>query len=172
MSSPDGRHAARRAFVAALAAALGASACGFRLRGEATYAFSTAFVNAPGNAPFAAELTRALDGSGGARVVATAAAAQVTVDIVRIAEDKLVLSLSPGGRVQEYALTKTVVFRVLGADGGEWSKAEEITVRRSYEFDDTQRLAREIQEQRLLREMQADAAQQIVRRLQAVRPPA
>jgi outer membrane lipopolysaccharide assembly protein LptE/RlpB len=43
---------------------------------------------------------------------------------------------------------------------------------RSYTYDDSERLAREIQEQRLLREMQSDAVQQIVRRLQSVRPPA
>jgi LPS-assembly lipoprotein len=50
-------------------------------------------------------------------------------------------------------------------------RANDIVVRRSYSYDDTERLAREIQEQRLVREMQTDAVQQIVRRLQAARPP-
>jgi LPS-assembly lipoprotein len=47
----------------------------------------------------------------------------------------------------------------------------EIVVRRSYTFNETQVLARDLQEQRLLREMQTDAVQQLVRRLQAAKRP-
>jgi LPS-assembly lipoprotein len=172
MSSPDPGTASRRALVAALAAALCAGACGFRLRGDASYAFSSVFVNAPSQPTFAVELTRALESSGGAKIAANAAGAQAVVEIVRIADDKQVLSLSPAGRVQEYALAKSVVFRVRGSDGREWAPPDEITVRRTYTYDDSERLAREIQEQRLLRDMQTDAVNQIVRRLQSVRPPA
>ena len=172
MSSPDVPWASRRAVAAALAAALVAGACGFRLRGEASFAFSTVFVSAPGQPTFAAELTRALAASGGAKVTDTAAGAQAIVEITRVFDDKQVLSLSPGGRVQEYMLAKVVMFRVRSNDGREWAKPDEITILRTYTYDDSERLAREIQEQRLLREMQSDAAQQIVRRLQSVRPPA
>ncbi len=172
MSSPDVRRASRRAVVAALASALGAGACGFRLRGEASFAFSTVFVSAPGHPTFATELSRALDASGGAKVADTAAGAQAPDEIMRIFDDKQVLSLSPGGRVQEYMLAKSVAFRVRSNDGREWAQPDEITIHRSYTYDDSERLAREIQEQRLLREMQSDAVQQIVRRLQSVRPPA
>ena len=172
MSSPDVRRASRRAVVAALAAALGGGACGFRLRGEASFAFTTVFVSAPGQPTFASELARALEASGGAKVADTAAGAQAIVEITRIFDDKQVLSLSPGGRVQEYMLAKNVVFRVRSNDGREWAPPDEITILRTYTYDDSERLAREIQEQRLLREMQSDAVQQIVRRLQSVRPPA
>jgi LPS-assembly lipoprotein len=74
--------------------------------------------------------------------------------------------------VQEYAIAKIVRFRVHDREGREWLRPDAITVRRTYTYDDTERLAREIQEQRLLRDMQSDAVQQIVRRLQAARPPA
>jgi LPS-assembly lipoprotein len=158
--------------LSALTASLASTACGFRLRGEAAFAFPSAFVNAPGQSAFAAELARAIEASGGARVASTADGARAIVEITRIVDDKQVLSLSPGGRAQEYLLVKSVLFRVTGNDGREWSKTDEITVRRTFTFDDTQLLAREIQEQRLLRDMQSDAAQQIVRRLQSVRPPA
>jgi LPS-assembly lipoprotein len=172
MSSSDTRTAPRRAVVAAMAAALAASACGFHLRGEATYAFSSVFVSAPSQPAFAAELTRALEASGSVKLAPNAASAQAVVEITGIVDDKQVLSLSPGGRVQEYALSKIVGFRVRGSDGREWANPDEITIRRSYTYDDSERLAREIQEQRLLREMQSDAVSQIVRRLQSVRPPA
>jgi LPS-assembly lipoprotein len=165
-----GRHP--HALLATLVLCLSLTACGFHLRGQATYAFGSVYVNAPTNAQLAAELRRSLAGSGTATVSATPAGAQVIVDVTEVADDKQVLSISPGGRVQEYALAKAVRFSVRDPDGREWLKPDEIVVRRTYTYDDSERLARELQEQRLLREMQSDAVQQIVRRLQAARPPA
>jgi LPS-assembly lipoprotein len=162
----------RRALLAALAASATMVACGFQLRGQATYAFNSVYVNAPAFPALAAELRQSLAGAGTATIAETPAAAQVIVDITSLLDDKQVLSLSPGGRVQEYALAKAVGFRVRDPDGREWLTPDEIVVRRTYTYDDTERLAREIQEQRLLRDMQTDAVQQIVRRLQAARPPA
>lgn len=172
MSSSDRFSASRRALLIGTGASFVLAACGFTLRGQATYAFRSVYVNAPTYPVLAAELRRSLAGSGTATVAETPAAAQVIVDITSIADDKQVLSLSPGGRAQEYALAKAVAFRVRDPDGREWLKPDEIVVRRTYTYDDTERLAREIQEQRLLRDMQTDAVQQIVRRLQAARPPA
>jgi LPS-assembly lipoprotein len=162
----------RRRFLASLVACVSLTSCGFHLRGQAEYAFRSVYVNAPGQPVFATELRRLLAGSGTASVAETPANAQVIVDVTLVADDKQVLSLSPGGRAQEYALAKAIQFRVRDPEGREWLKPDEIVVRRTYSYDDSQRLAREIQEQRLLREMQTDAVQQIVRRLQAARPPA
>lgn len=162
----------RGGLVAVLATSLVLSACGFQLRGQATYAFRSIYVNAPAYPALAAELRRNLTGSGTATVTDSPASAQVIVDVPLIADDKQVLSLSPGGRAQEYALAKVITFRVHDPEGREWLKPDDIVVRRTYTYDDSERLAREIQEQRLLRDMQADAVQQIVRRLQAARPPA
>jgi LPS-assembly lipoprotein len=173
MSSCDRRVArSRRAFVLGAAVATGLGGCGFQLRGQATYAFDSIYVNAPAYPVFAADLRRSLAGAGSAQLAEVADKAQVIVDVVSIVDDKSVLSLSPGGRVQEYALAKVVVFRVRDRDGREWLKQDEIVVRRTYTYDDTERLAREIQEQRLLKDMQADAVLQIVRRLQVARAPA
>ena len=44
-------------------------------------------------------------------------------------------------------------------------------IRRSYTFTQTEVLARDIEEQRLLREMQSDAIAQLIRRLQAAKKP-
>ena len=155
-----------------LVASTALASCGFHLRGQSEYSFRSIYVNAPGQPVFASELRRLLAGSGTASVVDAPKDAQVIVDVTLIADDKQVLSLSPGGRAQEYALAKAIQFRVRDPEGREWLKPDEIVIRRTYTYDDSQRLAREIQEQRLLREMQADALQQIVRRLQAARPPA
>ena len=114
---------------------------------------------------------RALASGGSARVLDSPQGAQVVLDISNLSDYKSVLSLSPGGRAREFVLTKRVAFSLRGAGGEVWLPLDEIVVLRAYTFDDTERLAREIQEQRLLVEMQSDAVAQLVRRLQAARKP-
>jgi LPS-assembly lipoprotein len=146
-------------------------ACGFHLRGEAHYAFETMFLSAPPALPITIELKRSLAGIGSAKLVATAPDAQVVLDIVSVEDNKQILSLSGGGKVSEFLLIKRVLVRVHDNDGNDWLPTSEVLVRRSYTYSDTEALAKEAQEQRLWREMQTDAVQQIVRRLQAARKP-
>ena len=177
MSSSEPGVPARRALLRAagalaVAAAFGTAGCGFRLRGDVTYPFTTLFINVPPLAPIGIELTRTLDNGGAVKLVGTAAEAQAILDVTNVIDDKGVLSLSSGGRVREYLLTKRVTFSVRDNAGNDWLPASELTIRRSYTFNESEVLAREAQEQRLLREMQTDAVQQIVRRMQAARKPA
>jgi LPS-assembly lipoprotein len=158
------------ALVASLALAYGIGGCGFHLRGDVTYAFSTVFINSPANVPFTSELKRALAGSG-TRLVDNAAAAQVIFDVSSVTDDKQVLSLSGGGRAREYLLTKRVTFALHDAGGQDWLPAAEIVIRRSFTFSESEVLAREAEEARLYKEMQTDAVQQVVRRLQFARKP-
>jgi LPS-assembly lipoprotein len=146
--------------------------CGFHLRGDVTYAFTSLYINAPAAPQFGLELKRALESGGAARIADTVGEAQVLLEVTAVTDDKGVLSLSSGGRVREYLLTKHVSFGVRDAAGRDWLPASEITVRRSYTFNESEVLAREAQEQRLLKEMQTDAVQQVVRRLQAAKKPA
>jgi LPS-assembly lipoprotein len=148
------------------------AACGFHLRGDVTYAFASLYVNAPAAPQFGLELKRLLENGGAARIADTAGDAQVLLEIAAVSDDKSVLSLSSGGRVREYLLIKHVRFGVRDAAGRDWLPASEVTVRRSYTFNESEVLAREAQEQRLLKDMQTDAVQQIVRRLQAAKKPA
>ena len=176
--SPRGRgynRLARRStlarFVVAGVLPLVVAGCGFHLRGAVDYPFDTLFLNAQTAPPFAAELRRAIEGSRGTKLVESAAAAQVILDVASIVEDKQVLSLSGGGRVREYALTKRVLFSVHDANGRDWLPAAEVVIKRTYSFNESEALAREAQEQRLLAEMQTDAVQQVLRRLQASKKP-
>jgi len=89
-----------------------------------------------------------------------------------VQDDKEVLSLSSAGAVREFQLIKRVSFRLHDKEGADWMPAGEITIRRAYTFNETQALARDLEEQRLQRDMQTDAIQQIVRRLQAAKKPA
>jgi LPS-assembly lipoprotein len=161
-----------RLIVSATVVALALAGCGFHLRGEATYAFSSIYVNAPGAPLLAAEMRRALDATGSAKTVQDPKQAQVILDIPLVADDKEVLSISGAGAVEEYALIKRVGFRLHDAVGNDWLPAGEISLRRSYTFSESQVLARGTQEERLLKEMQTDAVQQLIRRLQAAKKPA
>jgi LPS-assembly lipoprotein len=165
------RRAARRRLLALGLAPLLAS-CGFRPRGDVQYAFQTLYVNAPADDPFIAELRRAIEGAAGSVLVANAKDAQAVLDVLNHVTDKEVLSLSGGGRVREFLLIKRATIFLRDAAGRDWLPGGQIVIRRSYTFNESEVLAREAQEARLLREMQTDLVQQIVRRLQAARRPA
>ena len=166
--SGDGR---RRQLLALLAGGLLSASCGFQLRGSANFAFSSIHVAAPPALPFTQELKRTIAEAGKAQVLDTPQGAAVILDVVELNVDKSVLSLSPGGRAREFLLVKRARFSLRDPSGAIWLPQDEIVVRRTYLYDDTERLAREIQEQRLLVEMQTDAIAQIVRRLQAASKP-
>jgi LPS-assembly lipoprotein len=166
------RRSASATLLAGLFLATGLGGCGFHLRGEVTYSFASLYVNAPSAPPFALELKRTLENGGATQIVETTAAAQAILDVTSVVDDKGVLSLSSGGRVREYLLTKRVSFNVHDAAGRDWLPASEFSIRRSYTFNESEVLARNEQEARLLKDMQTDAVQQIVRRLQAAKKPA
>ena len=160
----------RRALAVALSLAL--AACGFHLRGEAVFPFQTIFVSAAGAPGVAAELRRALNATGNARVVEDPKNAQVIVDFPFVSDDKEVLSISGSGAVREYLLIKHIQFRLHDVDGNDWLPPGDIALRRTLTFSESEVLARNSQELRLLKEMETDAVQQLVRRLQAAKKPA
>jgi LPS-assembly lipoprotein len=160
---------AMRTLLAVLAATLAVAACGFHLRGYAPLTFSTLYISAPGNPSMLTDLRRAIEGNGGTKLVDKPTEAQAILDITAVVDDKQVLSLTSGGRVQEYALSKRVNFSLHDAAGKELIPAAEIVIRRSYTFNESEVLARLSEEERTLKEMQSDAVQQILRRLQAAK---
>jgi LPS-assembly lipoprotein len=146
-------------------------ACGFHLRGEAHYTFETLYLNSPSSQPLATDLRRSLQGGGSAQIVSSADQAQVILDITTVENNKQILSLSSAGKVSEFLLTKRVLFRVHDKEGNDWLPTSEVLVRRTYTYSDTEALAKVYEEQRLWGDMQDDAVQQIVRRLQSARKP-
>ena len=142
-----------RLLAAALVAVL--ASCGFHLRGEASYSFESLYLNSPSAAPITPELKRALEGASSAQVVAASDKAQVVLDLNSVEDNKQILSLTGGGKVFEYLLTKRILFRVHDNEGNDWLPTSEIIVRRTYTYSDTEVLAKTYEEQRLWREMQA-----------------
>lgn len=148
------------------------SDCGFHVRGDAPLQFNTLAIVGAENTPLVIDLKRSLRGNAKVTIVDKPEEAEAILYILINQNDKNILTLSGGGRVREFQLTQKVVFRVADAKGNEWMPQSEINVRRDFSFNDSQALAKEGEERLLLADMQADAVQQLLRRLSAVKRPA
>ena len=161
-----------RNFVLVLALLAGLSACGFQLRGSGSpynMPFKSIYLAVPETSSLGTELRRHLRGSDKVEVVSDASRAQATFEVISENRAKSILSLNSQGRVREYLLTYTLVFRVRDASGAEVLGATEISLKRPLTFNESQVLAKESEEGLLYRDMQTDLVQQILRRLAAVK---
>jgi LPS-assembly lipoprotein len=145
--------------------------CGFHVRGDAQLPFRTlAIVGAEGT-PLVVDLKRTLRGNAKIAIVDKVEQAEAVLYILTNQNDKSILTLSGGGRVREFQLTQKIIFRVADTNGKEWMPTSEINVRRDFSFNDSQALAKEGEERLLIADMQADAVQQLLRRLSAAKRP-
>jgi len=154
-----------------LAAAL--AGCGFQLRGsnsQYSMAFRSIYLAFPDTSPLGAEIKRNLRAGDAVKVESDASKAEALFDVVSESRGKAILSLNSLGRVREYLLTYTLVFRVRDAKGNALLGPTEITLKRNIAFDESQVLAKESEEALLYRDMQTDLVQQVMRRLAAIKP--
>jgi LPS-assembly lipoprotein len=147
------------------------SACGFHLRGSGgqyNMPFQSIYLAFGETSPLGTELRRNLRAQ--TTIATDPAKAQALFDVISETRGKTILSLNSQGRVREYNLTSTLVFRVRDAKGAELLAPTEISLKRSISFNETQTLAKESEEVLLYRDMQSDLVQQILRRLAAIKP--
>jgi LPS-assembly lipoprotein len=157
---------------ALLLLAVALSSCGFQLRGsngQYHMPFQSIYLGFPDTSPLGIELRRNLRGGDAVVVVTDASKAEAKFDVLAETRGKSILSLNSQGRVREYLLTYTLVFRVRDAKDIELLGATEISLKRSIAFNETQVLAKETEEALLYRDMQSDLVQQILRRLSAIK---
>lgn len=145
------------------------TACGFHLRGQATLPFESMYVQTGGPSPFASEFARAVRAGSQTRVIDNPKDAQVTLQIIAEARERAILSLSASGRVREITLRYRVVYRLYDQKNRERIAPSEILLRRDLSYTDADVIAKEQEEGLLYRDMQSDAVQQLVRRLQVAR---
>lgn len=158
---------------AMLAVLAGLSACGFQLRGSGgqySMPFKSIYLAFPETSALGTELRRNLRGGDLVDVVSDPSKAEARFDVLSENRGKQILSLNAQGRVREYLLTYTLVFRVRDAKGDELLGSTEISLRRPLPYDERQVLAKESEEALLYRDMQTDLVQQILRRLASVKP--
>jgi LPS-assembly lipoprotein len=145
------------------------TACGFQLRGQASLPFDTIYISFPVGHPIGTDIRRLVQSGTTTRVVDKAKNAQATLEIISAENDKQIMSVSGGGRVREFELRYRVSFRLVNAKGEELIPTSEIALRRILPYTDAQVVAKEGEEAMLVREMQGDSADQILRRLEAVK---
>jgi LPS-assembly lipoprotein len=159
---------ARRSLVLASLAGLTLAACGFRLRGSVRLPFANLFVQAPANTPLGQELRRALRASD-VPLEETQAKAAATLTILSELRERDILSLGGTGRVREYQLRYRLAYQVSDAKGAIITPPSEIVLKRDLSYSDEEALAKESEVTLLYRDMQTDAVQQLLRRLQAIK---
>lgn len=158
-----------------LALSLTLSACGFHLRGDGghyTLPFPTMYVGLPESSPLAVDLKRNINANGSTTVVKTAKEADGIIEVISNPEhtkSKSILSLNSNGRVRQYLLSYSIVFRVVNKQGVELLGPTAIALSRPIDFNETQLLAKEQEEALLYKDMQTDLVQQMMRRIAAIK---
>lgn len=144
--------------------------CGFQLRGSYTMPWETLYLGLPESDAMRAMIKRNIEASTSTRIVNNPKEAQASLVILRNDQAKNILSLSGTGLVREFQLVRYFAYRIQDADGKELVPASQIMLTREMTFDDTRIFAKEAEEAMILREMQTDLVQQLLRRLAAAKP--
>jgi LPS-assembly lipoprotein len=158
-------HASRLTAAALLCMSL--ASCGFQLRGQASLPFESLYIS--GSPLFANQIARSVRAGSHTRVTTDPKDAQVTLQILSELRERVILSLSAAGRVREITLRYSVSFRLTDAKGIEYVAPSQIVLRRDITYSDSDVLGKEQEEALLYRDMQNDAVQQIVRRLEVAK---
>lgn len=162
-----------RRLLLALASTSLLGACGFRLRGVPQFAFRSLYIAAPASSPLARELLRTLQGAGAGLRVTREAAEMNQVDAIfeLLAEqqERVVVALNSAGQVRELQLRLRLRFRLRDPRGDELIAPTELLQSRDVSYNETVALAKEAEEALLMRNMQTDLVQQLLRRLAALK---
>lgn len=145
------------------------SACGFHLRGSYNLPFDTLYIALPDFDPLRAEIKRNLEASTQARVVDDPKKAKASLAITNNQQLRSILSLNAKGLVREIQLTRVFAYRLVDPDGKELAPTSQIIIQREMTYDDEQLLAKGSEEGMIVREMQSDLVQQLLRRLSVVK---
>ena len=153
-------------------ALLSLAGCGFHLRGAPDFAFQSIYANIAPTSVLGVELKRNLVAVGNVRLITDAAQqkeAQVILDVMQEAREKVVVGVNASGQVREYQLRIRFRFRLRTPQGKELIASTELLQQRDISFNESAVLAKESEEGLMYRDMQTDIVQQLMRRLAAVK---
>ena len=159
----------RRNFLLLLAPAVLAG-CGFKLRRAEGIPFARLHIAAPSGSAVAERIRKLLVSGGYVHLVDTASQSEAVLTLTAESSSKTILSLSGAGRVTEYRLIYRVGYGIAAPDGRPWIEADTIELTRDFTYSDAAFLAKSAEEGLLYRDMQDQAAQQILRRLRSLKP--
>jgi LPS-assembly lipoprotein len=161
--------AATATATAAAAAGLALGGCGFELRRAPELRFRTILLTGfKPRSPLRDALKANIDASSTTLVVETLPQAEVVLEAVTDAREKLVVGSGSVGQVTEFRLRERFTFRLRSVGGKELIPSTEILLTRDMSYTETVSLAKEQEEAFLYRAMQADIVSQVMRRLASV----
>lgn len=156
-----------RSLLALIAVAL-LSACGFQLRGSYSLPWDTIYIaGLPEFDPLRAQIKRGIEAGTQTRVVSDPKQAQATLTILGNVPLRNILSLNAAGLVREVQLTRAFSYRIQDPEGKELLPLNQILLQREMTFDDARLFAKEAEEVMIVKEMEQDLVQQLMRRLAA-----
>lgn len=160
-----------RLLLAVLFAALVAG-CGFHLRGtlSGNLPYKTMYIALPETADVRIWLERYINAAGSTEIVDDTKLADATFQQLTDSRQKTILSVNAQGRVREYRLQLTYRFQVVNAKGQVLVPPNEVNLSRDITFDDSNILAKDLEEGLLWRDMNNDLVNQIMRRLSIIKP--
>jgi LPS-assembly lipoprotein len=143
--------------------------CGFQLRGEAAVGYKTLQVSAVGPSQVAPEIRRTL-ATGPTRVVNNTKDAEAQLRILQETRDKIVATITGTGTVYEYELRLAVRYELL-VPGRELPliAPTETTAKRLITYSASAPTAKEVEEQLLFKDMQAELAGRVLRQIAVAR---
>ncbi|WP_418124030.1 LPS assembly lipoprotein LptE [Variovorax sp. 160MFSha2.1] len=161
----------RRGLLLGLAAgaSLGLAGCGFELRKAPVFAFKSLSVS--GNSAMINQIRRELRATGTVTVMSAedASKADVVLEILGEDRNRIVISTNSAGLVRELQLQLKVRFKLRTPGGKDLLPPTDVSQTRDLSFNETNALAKEGEADLLFRDMQSDIAQQLMRRLAALK---
>jgi LPS-assembly lipoprotein len=156
----------------ALILAVALTGCGFHLRGvgSGNLPYKTMHIALPDTAEVNIWLQRYIKASGSTTIVEEAKEADAIFQQLSDVRNKTILSVNAQGRVREYRLQLDYRFRVVNQKGQVLVPPNEINLSRDITFDDSNVLAKDLEEGLLWRDMNNDLVNQIMRRLSIIKP--
>ena len=152
----------------AVCALLMLNACGFHLRGTETSRVQlppTYLAGAAG--PLQREVRRYLSISD-VPLVENQKDAQLVIDLIGEDVQRRVLSVGSTGKVEEYEVHYAATYSVARSNGKSLISKETLDQQRSYSFNETDVLSKDVEQERLVQDMRRDVVRQMMLRLQSV----
>ena len=152
-----------------IAAALPLAGCGFELRRAPELRFRTIqLAGFKPRSPLADELRININASTTTLVVDALAQAQVVLEAVDDAREKVVVASNSVGQVTEFQLRERFSYRLRSVGGRELIPKTDILLNRDLSYTESAALGKEQEEAFLYRTMQSDIVSQVMRRLASV----
>ena len=157
-----------------LAAILAAflTGCGFQLRGtlSGNLPYKTMMIALPDTSEVRVWLERYINAAGSTELIDDPKRTEATFQQLSDSRLKTILSVNAQGRVREYRLQLNYRFRVVNAKGQILVPPNDVSLSRDITFDDSNVLAKDLEEGLLWRDMNNDLVNQIMRRLSIIKP--